>query len=250
MVKNCGRVPRQVWDVVKKSDILLEVVDSRMPKDTRISKVESFVKRSKKELILVLNKADLVPEDFVEVVKEEFFKEFPTVYVSCKTRKGLRALRSAIKTYSPEKDKVLVGVFGYPNTGKSSIINALVGRKRAGVAPIPGYTKGIQMVKLSSRHYLLDTPGIIVPEDKNILAILGAIRPEKLEAPEKAVAFLLEKLPKTFIRETYNIDFEDVYDLLSKLAKKFNYKSDDKLRRAAIKLLNDWISGKLKGYWF
>ncbi|HIP90343.1 MAG TPA: GTPase RsgA [Candidatus Nanopusillus sp.] len=241
---------RILKDVINRSDILLEVIDIRMPRDTRIYELEKYITKKGKAIILVLNKADLVPEDFAETVREEFQSEFPTVYVSSKTRKGTRVLRNLIKEYSPEKQKIYVGLFGYPNTGKSSIINVLVGRRRARTAPIPGFTKGIQIVKLSSKHYLVDTPGIYYPKDINLLAILGVVRPEKLEYPEKVVEYLIEKLPKIFIRESYKIDFADLEDLLRKISDIYKIKGKDWRRRSAIKILNDWIKGKIKGYWF
>lgn len=237
-------------DIINRSDVLLEVIDIRMPKDTRIYELEKYITKKRKNIILVLNKADLVPEDFAETVREEFQAEFPTVYISSKTRKGTRTLRNLIKEYSPEKQKVYVGIFGYPNTGKSSIINVLVGRRRARTAPIPGFTKGMQIIKLSSKHYLIDTPGVYYPKDKNLLAILGAIRPEKLEYPEKAVKYLIEKLPKVFIRESYNIDFTDLEELFQKIADRYKIKGKDWRRKVAIKILDDWIKGRIKGYWF
>jgi len=236
--------------IIDMSDIILEVIDARMPKDTRIKSLEHLAKRKNKTLIIVLNKADLVPEDFIEIVKDDFSKEFPTVYVSSKTRKGSKTLRKYMKDYSPEKEKVYIGVVGYPNTGKSSLINVLVGRKRSKTAPMPGFTKSIQIIKLSKRHYLIDTPGILVPEDENLLAILGAKRPEKLEYPEKAVGMLLSKLSKYFVKKYYNVEFNDISDFLEKIADKFNYVGENRLKRAAIKVLDDWIKGKIKGYWY
>ena len=236
--------------IINNSDVILEIVDARMPKDTRVYELEKIIEKKRKSLILVLNKADLVPEDFAEVVKEEFSKEFPTVYISAKTRKGSRTLRNLIKEYSPEKEKVYVGLIGYPNTGKSSIINVLVGRHKAGTSPIPGFTKGIQLIKLSKKHYLIDTPGIVIPKYKNLLVILGAIRPEKIENPEKSLKYLLERLPKKFLEETYKIKFDDLNDFLLKMKEKFNIKEKDWKRKVAIKILNDWIKGKIKGYWF
>lgn len=237
-------------EIINISDVILEVADARMPKDTRIKSLENIIKKRNKNLIIVLNKSDLVPEDFIETVREDFSKEFPTVYVSSKTRKGSKTLRRYIKDFSPEKEKVYIGVIGYPNTGKSSLINMLVGRKRARTAPIPGFTKSIQLIKLSKKHYLIDTPGIIIPKDENFLAILGAKRPEKLKHPERAIELLLSKLPKYFLKKHYNIEFTDINDFLEKIAEKFNYKDQDKLRKAAIKILDDWIKGKIKGYWY
>jgi len=184
----------KIKSLINNSDIIIEVVDARFPKDSRIFMLEKYIKKINKKLIIAINKADLVPEDFLLVVKEEFEREFPTVYVSCKTRKGSRRLREVIKDNIDEnKEKNYVAVVGYPNTGKSSIINLLVGRRKTGVAPIPGFTKGIQLVRLSKKIYLCDTPGIIVPKSEELKVILGMIDPSKVKNPVKSVDFLIKR---------------------------------------------------------
>ena len=242
---------RTLFKVINSSDLLLEVLDARMPKDTRIPKLERMITNKKKELILVINKADLVPEDFVEKVKSQFEYEYPTVYISTKTRKGSRALRKAIKDYAPFKDKVYIGVFGYPNTGKSSLINILVGRHRVGVSPTPGFTKGMQLIKLSRKFYLIDTPGVYFPQSEVDLAIKGGVDPSKVRYPMKAVRYLYDRLPREVFEETYKISFNDFEDFLEKLAKKRGFLLSGKpdKERAARQVLRDWINGKIKGYW-
>jgi len=146
--------------VLKTSDIILEIVNSQTPKLSRVPFVERYVKKTNKRLIIVINKADIVPEDILKDIKSQFELEFPTVYVSAKTRKGSRTLRRVIKQYSPEKNKIYIGVVGYPNTGKSSIINMLVGRYRSRTSSYAGFTRGMQIIKLSNKYYIIDSPGI------------------------------------------------------------------------------------------
>jgi len=76
-------------------------------------------------------------------------------------RKGSKKLREAIKRVGKKYEKAYIGVFGYPNTGKSSIVNILVGRRSAGTSPKPGFTKNLQIIKLSRKYYLIDSPGIV-----------------------------------------------------------------------------------------
>ncbi|MGC9079665.1 MAG: GTPase [Nanopusillaceae archaeon] len=242
---------KRLLDLINRSDVLLEILDSRFPKECRIRYLEEYIKSRKKKLIIVLNKADLVTEDFLSVVVEEFNKEFPTVYVSAKTRKGSRKLRKTIKENSDKnKEKVYIGLFGYPNTGKSSVINLLVGRKRAKTSPIPGFTRGLQIVKLSRRFYLIDSPGVVIPEDKYLLAILGGIKVENLEFPQKAVLYLYKKIGKTPFKEYYKIEFENIKDLFLKLREKYNIKDKDWIKKVARIILYDWQKGNLKGFWF
>ncbi|MEM0379333.1 MAG: GTPase [Nanopusillaceae archaeon] len=241
----------KVYKILEMSDILLEVVDARFPKDSRINKIEKIIKKKGKELIIVINKSDLVPEDFLYMVKDEFEMEFPTVYISCKTRKGSRELRRKIKERIPKnKDKVYIGVFGYPNTGKSSTINLLVGRSRAKTSPMPGFTKGIQLVKLSKKVYLIDTPGIIFPKREEILAILGSIDPSKLKNPIICLNYLLNKVQKEAVLKAYDIsDYSSIEDFLIKLKEKYNVSTENWKDLLSRKVLYDWINGKIKGYW-
>ena len=236
-------------DLIDKSDILLEVLDSRFPKACRIKYIERYIKEKKKHLILVLNKSDLVPEDFIEIVMEEFSNEYPTVYVSSKTRKGSRRLRKIIKEMGKDMEKAYIGVFGYPNTGKSSVINLVVGRKRAKTSPIPGFTRGLQIIKLSKKFYLIDSPGIVIPRNKYLLAILGAIRVEKIEFPQKAVLYLYKHIGKKPFEEAYNIKVDNLKDLFIKLKEKYNVKDKDWIKKVARIILYDWQRGKIKGFW-
>jgi Predicted GTPases len=87
----------KIKELINKSNILLEILDARFPKLCRIKYIEKYIKNKNKDLILVLNKSDLVSEDFLKKVIEEFSKEYITVYMSAIYRKGSRKLREAIK---------------------------------------------------------------------------------------------------------------------------------------------------------
>jgi len=139
----------KIKELINKSNILLEILDARFPKLCRIKYIEKYIKNKNKDLILVLNKSDLVSEDFLKKVVEEFSREYITVYMSAIYRKGSRKLRETIKKVGRKYERAYIGVFGYPNTGKSSIINILVGRRSAGTSPKPGFTKHLQIIKLS-----------------------------------------------------------------------------------------------------
>ncbi|RDD52418.1 hypothetical protein BA065_01875 [Nanoarchaeota archaeon NZ13-N] len=185
------------------------------------------------------------------MVKEEFEEDFPTVYISCKTRKGSRRLREVIKdNINKEKERNYVSIIGYPNTGKSSIINVLVGKRKVGVSPIPGFTKGTQIVRLSRKIYLYDTPGIVFPKREEIMVLLGSLEPSKAKNPIRDATFLLNKIQKEAVLEAYNLeDFKDIEDLFYKLRDKFNIKQKNWMDVVARRIISDWIRGKIKGYW-
>ncbi|WP_258393089.1 GTPase [Nanobdella aerobiophila] len=237
-------------EIISRSDILLEILDSRFPKSCRLYSIEKYIKNFNKKLILVLNKSDLVPEDFLDIVVDAFNNEFPTVYVSTKTRRGSRLLRKMIKDISNKnKEKIYIGLFGYPNTGKSSISNLLTGRKRSLTSPSPGFTKGLQMIRLSRRYYIIDSPGIILPREEYKMAILGSIRIENIKFPEKAVFYLYKHIGKSPFKDYYNIEFNNFKDLYDKLRKKYNIKDKNWIKRISIIILNDWYKGNIRGYW-
>ncbi len=149
-------------EVIRKADILLEVVDARFPDETRNSEVERDIARSKKPFIIVLNKCDLVSKETIEKTKSRLSQIAPTVFVSCKKRFGATMLRHKILETAGIKGRdILVGSLGYPNTGKSSVINSVSGKHKAGTSPISGHTKGVQLVSAGSRIMFMDTPGVI-----------------------------------------------------------------------------------------
>ena len=104
--------------VIDMSDILLEVLDARFVEDTRNPELEEEIQKKAKKIIYVINKSDLFSLRNAELL--------PSIFVSCKNRKGVRELRDMIKRSASgikKPEKVVVGVIGYPNTGKSSLIN-------------------------------------------------------------------------------------------------------------------------------
>ncbi|PIY60252.1 hypothetical protein COY95_02740 [Candidatus Woesearchaeota archaeon CG_4_10_14_0_8_um_filter_47_5] len=107
---------------------------------------------------------------------------------------------------APHKDHVRAGVVGYPNTGKSSVINALRGGGPAKTSSSSGFTHGRQNIRLSKKVTIIDTPGVIPYREKNDIkhAIIGTRNPEQLEAPENAVMALMSRFP-ALIESHYGI---------------------------------------------
>ena len=243
-------------DVIKKSDILLEVVDARFPDETRNSEVERDIAHLKKPFIIVLNKCDLVSKETLEKTKSRLSKIAPTVFVSSKDRFGTTILRHKIlETANIKGRDVLVGSIGYPNTGKSSVINAVSGRHKTSTSPISGHTKGVQIVNAGSRIKFIDTPGVIPfgENDEYIQGILAVKDATHLQDPIGVALTIIEKIcteNKTALESFYHVTIEqqDSYNVLELIGRQSNFlkkKAEVDETRTAIKIINDWQKGLL-----
>ena len=252
--------PSIVKEMVGKCEIILEVLDARFLQETRNLELENLVKQSNKSLIYILNKADLVEKEKLKE-KIESLNLFPFVIVSCKQRRGISELRDRLKIeskkYKDKFPKTHIGVIGYPNTGKSSVINTLIGRASAKTAPSAGFTKGIQKLKLSTDMYILDTPGVI-PESKYSMqdsikmaehTKISARNWESIKQPEFVVHRIIQQYPGV-LEKFYNIKAEGNSELLiEELGKRKNLVlSGNKINidRTSRTILRDWQEGKIK----
>jgi len=231
---------KRVLKIFRDADVLLEVLDARFPDLTRLPSYEKLAEKLNKPLIYVLTKADLVSKEWAEDWKKILEKKgHPAVFISAKKRWGTRILRRTIKDVAP-KLPVLVGVFGYANVGKSSLINILKGKTAAQAAPIPGWTKGEQIVKISRKIYLIDTPGIIPMRDPTKLVLIGAYDPNRMEDPELPAELLLRVL--------HSMNPEEWPPTIEEYAMKKNFLRKGGVpdtHRAAVELLTKWQRGKI-----
>jgi nuclear GTP-binding protein len=145
-----------------------------------------------------------------------------------------------------------VGFVGYPNTGKSSIINTLKKKKVCNVAPIPGETKVWQYITLMKRIYLIDCPGIVpasAQDSETGTVLKGVVRVENLETPAEHIPALLSRVKPEYIKKTYNMKgWTDTTDFLEQLAKRYGklLKGGAPDEHTVAKMvLNDWIRGKI-----
>ena len=256
--KHRGSIPSIVDNIVEQADIILEVLDSRFIEKTRNFEIENKVKKLGKKIIYVFNKLDLVN---VSKIKQniELQELKPGIFFSARERKGSAELRKLIKIEASKlnQDSINIGVIGYPNTGKSSIINLLSGKAVAKTSSEAGYTKGIQKIKLSEGIYLIDTPGIIPPKEKIGYdkeyqlkhTQIGAITWDKTKNPDMVVFRLTEEYPGV-LEKYYEIKAEnDSEVLIEKLGRKLNYLKKGNLvdeNRVSKKILKDWQEGKIK----
>lgn len=261
-----------IKDTIDVIDIVLEIVDARIPLSSKNPDIQRFAK-NKKRLIL-LNKSDLVTSEELNYWKKYFIDEgYADDVISISAEKGtnMKLLYQKIDELSKEKIEkgkakgllkvsIRLMVAGIPNVGKSRLINRIVGKSKTGVGNKPGFTKGKQWVRIKEGLELLDTPGILWPKFENEevgmnLAICGAIKDEILPVEEVAVTFIkkIKELNKTkvFI-ETYKLQPEEfaennveiIHNVALKmgLLKKNGYA--DTLQ-ASYRILRDYRSGKL-----
>jgi len=257
-----AKFPALAEKIIQMSDIILEVLDARFISETRNLELEGKIKKLNKKIIYVFNKADLVDLD---KIKGEIDSLTPRVFVSCITRRGSKELRTKIKiTASSVKNKIdkklnkiTVGIIGYPNTGKSSVINLLVGKPAAGIGADAGFTKGIQKVNLTYNIVLIDSPGVIPNREYSSAEMFTASRHAKVGArsysqvrnPEIVLSNLIKEFPSVF-DNFYNIpsdgDSEKLIEQLGRkkgFLKKNNEVDEDKTARM---ILKDWQEGRIR----
>jgi ribosome biogenesis GTPase A len=238
-----------VNNVISDSDVLLLVLDSRMAMETRNLEIERKVAASGKPMIYVLNKCDLVDTHIVEQYK----RMIPhSVFVSAKKHFGTTLLREKILATSAKlnlESKVRVGVLGYPNVGKSSIINALKGRAATKTSSISGYTKHIQKVR-TSKIILLDTPGVIPYKENEGIKhnLIGTIDSDREKNPDIVAVKMMYAFPG-LIEDFYGVEqIEDKEETLDNIALKRNMLTKGKkpdVSRASKMILKDWQDGRI-----
>jgi ribosome biogenesis GTPase A len=239
--------------VVREADVVLEVVDARDPMATRSRELERMAAEEGKKLVIVINKADLVPREVLEEWKRVLSREYPTIYVGARERLGTRFLWRIIKRVTGKRP-VVVAVVGLPNVGKSTILNVLKGRHSVSTSPVPGWTRHATLARAATWLKVIDTPGVVPRGEEEELAVRGALRPESLEDPVPAALKLIEVLRRKepdFLKKYYGVDESDPLRALEELARRRNLLKkggEPNVEEAARVLLRDWQSGELAVY--
>jgi len=246
---------KAVNDVMRRSDVLLMILDARFIEQTRNPEIEQKVRRLGKPLIYVITKSDLVGD---KKALESWKKRLrPSVFVSVRKHQGSLKLRDRILIEADrccgKQYEIWVGVLGYPNVGKSSIINLMKGRHSASTSKLSGHTKSVQMIKADKRIMFLDTPGVIpYMEDDRIKHIsIGAIDFSKARDPDLAASEFMRRFPGK-IEAYYGVKAspeEDKQDTLEAIAMKKNVLKKGGLPdviRASRMILHDFQTGKIR----
>ena len=227
-----AKTRRQIAEDLKLVDIVIELLDARIPISSQNPDIAQITKNKKK--LIVLNKADLANEGQNKKWVEYFEKRgIPAVLTDSNSGKGIQDCIKRIEQIMSEELKVQaekgrIGrkiramILGIPNVGKSSFINRISKRVTAGVGNKPGVTKQKQWIRINDNIELLDTPGVLWPkfESEEValhLAFTGTIKEDVLQRIEVAyelTKFLLENERK-LLCERYKLDENNVEQILN-----------------------------------
>ncbi|XP_062326181.1 guanine nucleotide-binding protein-like 3 [Osmerus eperlanus] len=270
--------------VIDASDVIVEILDARDPLGCRCPQLEEAVlkREGNKKLMFLLNKIDLVPKENVQKWLQCLQLEFPTVVFKASTLlrdKTVQEKKSRMATANGVVDQtkgvacfgsscllqllgehargrenestLKVGVVGFPNVGKSSLINSLKGMRACNVGFERGITKSMQEVHIAKNIKMVDSPGIVAsPSNPPASMALRSLQvEEKEEDILEAVRTLLKQCNKEQIMLQYNVpDFRNSLEFLTLFAKKRGYLQKGGVpntQEAAVTFLSDWTGAKL-----
>ncbi|MBP3596395.1 MAG: ribosome biogenesis GTPase YlqF [Clostridia bacterium] len=269
-----AKTRRQITEDLKLIDIVIELLDARIPLASRNPDIKEITKNKKK--IILLNKCDLADDKLNQKWVEALSKEAPTILTDSNSGKGIdKVLKKIDEIMEPEKIRqqnrgiknktIRVMILGIPNVGKSSFINRIAKRNTVVVGNKPGVTKQKQWIRIGKNIELLDTPGVLWPkfQDEKIalnLAFTGTIKDDILERIEIAYE-LLKKLYAEYpriVKERFKITDADIefieqqenkiYELMKVIGQKRGALisggevDDEKVSRI---ILDDFRSGKM-----
>ncbi len=241
-----AKTRRQIEDDLKIIDVVIELLDARIPISSRNPEIKKITKNKKR--IILLNKCDLASEASNNKWVSYLSKEAPTILTDSNSGKGIDKVSKAIDNIMADEiakqaargrinKTIRVMILGIPNVGKSSFINRISKKNSTEVGNRPGVTKSKQWIRIGKNQELLDTPGVLWPKFENEevglnLAFTGTIKDDILERTEIAYELLkvLNLKYRTNLKERYKITDEEfkeidekmnpVYELMQLIARK------------------------------
>ncbi|MDR1521505.1 MAG: ribosome biogenesis GTPase YlqF [Streptococcaceae bacterium] len=262
-----AKARREVQEKLKFVDIVYEMLDARLPISSRNPMLNKILQQ--KPRLILINKGDSGDREQLKKWRAYFKAQgYHSLIINALQNTSVGKIISESKVILKkklERDKtrglksraIRVMIIGIPNVGKSTLINRIIGQKKAQVENRPGVTKAQQWIRLNSDLELLDTPGILWPkfEDEEIgkkLALTGAIKDQLLHANDIALfglAFFVNHFPKRLIKR-YSLTEADLslptVDLLLLISRKRGFKDD--YERASQMIVQEIRTGKMGPY--
>ena len=260
------KAKRQMQDDLKLIDVVIELVDARIPYSSKNPDIQSMA--AHKSRVLLLNKADLADREKTEAWKAFYEAQgYFVVPVNSKTGSGVKSVGGVITKACREKIErdrrrgilnrpIRAMIVGIPNVGKSTFINAFAGKAIAKTGNKPGVTKGKQWIRLNKSVELLDTPGIHWPkfEDQSVglrIALIGSINDEILVTTElgyELCRFLTAEYPGALAAKYGVEECADGNELLTRIAEKRACRRSGgelDIEKAAGFVLDDFRNGRI-----
>ena len=262
------KAQRMIDENMKLVDAVCELLDARIPAASRNPDIDRLA--GSKPRLIILNRSDLADPAVTARWREHFRREgLPVVETDARSGKGVKQIPAALRSLLSEKLAALeikgqgsrplrVMILGIPNVGKSTLINALAGRRAAVAGDKPGVTRGKQWISIDSGLELLDTPGILWPkfdsqEVGEALALTKAIKAEVLDREALGANFMLRlrALYPGLIEERYKFTPDpekNGYELLEDAGRKRGFLisgGEVDIERMAATLLKEFHDGKL-----